>query len=164
MKRLVCLAVVSALLLGGGYAVYKYSGARGKVAKQELLDKIDDLLGKDKVRQQEIADQLDKANQAVEILFDGRVREQVRVERLTKELQTAKAKFDASDKKLAEAEKALTSVNADATYEIALGEGGSKATYSQKNVDDLKKLVTDRTQTFTTSKKAFTDKEAALEA
>ncbi len=31
-------------------------------------------------------------------------------------------------------------------------------------MDDLKKLVTDRTQTFTTSKKAFTDKEAALEA
>ena len=159
MKRVLSLAVISALLLGAGFAIYNFSGARGKVVKKNIEDKIDDLLGKDKVRQQELSDALSKANEAVETLFDGRVREQVRVERLTKEVRPIKAKYDASDRKLEETIGAVEKIKKDPTVEISLN-GDTK--YSQKNLDDLKVVLTTQTKQHEAVKTELNDKQRAL--
>jgi len=159
MKRIVSLAVISAVLIGGGLAIYHFSGARGKVMKKNIEDKIDDLLGKDKVRQQEIADALEKANLAVDTLFDGRVREQVRVERLTKEVKPIKSKYEASDRKLGDMITAVEKIQKDPTVEVSVT-GDTK--YSQKNLDELKAALAAQTKQLETVRTELTDKQRAL--
>jgi predicted nucleic acid-binding Zn-ribbon protein len=165
-KRLLPTLAVMGLLVAGGVAVYKCSGARGKVAKQKVLDKIDDWLGKDKVRQQELADELAKANKAVETLFDGRVNEQVRVERLTRELRPVKARFEANDSKheqmTAKLKELVEKVKEDPAYAVSLGEGTNKTTYGKKNLEDLKTALATQTKLYEAAKTEYNDKQRAL--
>jgi len=153
------LAMISVLLLGAGFAVYHFSGARGKVLKKNIEDKIDDMLGKDKVRQQELADSLEKANQAVETLFDGRVREQVRVKRLTKEVMPVKSRYEASNRKLGEMITAVETIKKDPTSEISLS---NDKKYSQGNLDDLKSLLATQTKLVEADKTELNDRQRAL--
>jgi len=142
MKRIVSLAVISALLLGAGLAVYHFSGARGKVVKKNIEDKIDDLLGRDKVRLQELADDLAKANEAVEIYFNGRVESQVDLERQVRNFKPIKARYEASGQKLDKTIAAVEMVTKDPTVEVSLN-GDTK--YSQKNMDELQALLAKQT-------------------
>lgn len=165
-KRILPLAAVCGLLFLGGYAVYKYSGARGQVAKQKILDKIDNWLGKDTVRQQELANELEKANKAVETLFDGRVNEQVRVERLTRELRPVKVRFESVDARHQQMTAALRELNEkvknDPTFEVSVGEGTSKSVYGKKNAEDLKTAVATQTKLYEATKTELGDKQRAL--
>jgi len=159
MKRIVSLVVICGLIAGAGFAVYHFSGARGKVVKKNVLDAIDDMLGKDKIQQQELADAIDKANRAVEIYFDGRVREQVRVESLTKGLKPVKARYEASIQKMDDMIAAVEKVSKDPTVEVSVGEEGK---FNNKNVDSLKKLLAAQTEKHKAIQTEYTDKQRAL--
>jgi len=160
MSRIWGIVVGLCAIVGVASMVFFFSGARGKVAKQNIENKIDDLLGKTKVEQQKLADAIEKANQGVEILFDARVREQVRVERLTKDLKPTQATYDAASAKLTEKLEALQKVKANADYEVTI----EKTTYSQKNLEALQTLVVTQTNAVNTLKKTVEDKKADLTA
>jgi hypothetical protein len=162
------MAAVCGLLFLGGYAVYKYSGARGQVAKQKILDKIDNWLGKETVRQQELANLLEEANKGVESAFDGRVTAQVRVERLTRELRPIKVRFEWVDAKHQQMTAALKELNEkvknDPSFEVSVGEGTTKAVYGKKNLDDLKAALAAQTKLYEGTKNELTAHQQALEA
>jgi phage shock protein A len=136
MKRLVCLAVVSALLIGGGYAVYKYSGARGKVAKKELLDKIDGWLGKEEVRRQEIEDKIEGMKKGIATLSDARIRVGVQAKMLKDEIATNDKNLKSSAEVLTQMKKDLESFKTKAEFSVRYG----GKDYTKE--DDLDKLAT----------------------
>jgi len=158
MSRIWGLVVGLCAIVGVGSMIFYFSGARGKVAKQNITDKIDDLLGKSKIQRQEIADRLEKANEAVETFFDGRVKAQVRVERLTKEIQPVKARSDASAKKLESIVTAVEKVTKDEAYEVSIND----VKYSQKNLDALRTLLKDQTDLHNNLKKEYDEKKKYL--
>jgi len=158
MSRIWGILVGVCAVVGVGAIVFHFSGARGKVAKQNIEDKIDELLGKSKVQRQELADKIEKGREAVETLFDGRVRAQVRVERLTKDIQPAKGKYEASAKKLETILTAVEKVTKDDTYEVSIND----TKYSHKNVAALQTLLKDQTEMQTALKRDYDEKKKIL--
>ena len=81
MKRIVCPVVVAALLVGGFTAAglkLGWFGARGEVAKDKFLRKIDDLLGKSEVQLKEIDIGIRELKETRDNIQDARITSQVR--------------------------------------------------------------------------------------
>jgi phage shock protein A len=135
MKRVVSLAVVSALLLVGGFGLYKWSGARGEVMKDKVLKKIDSWIGESEVARKEIDRGINGMDVAIEKLTDSRIKAQVQAEMLTKEVKVNRKKIDDSKASLTKIKTDLTTFDTNPTYTVSYG----GKTYSKK--DDLEKMA-----------------------
>ncbi len=136
MKRIVSLAVISALLLGGGYAVYHFSGARGEVAKKKILKKLDALLGETEVARTEIERSIKGMDESVSKLTDARIRARVQADMLSKEVNENKKRIEESKTALLKLKSDLTAFDSNPTYSVSYG----TKTYTKK--DDLDKMAT----------------------
>jgi len=136
MKRCMSLAVISALLLGAGFAVYHFSGARGEVAKKKILKKLDSWLGESDVQRTEIERGIKGMDDAVEKLGDSRRHAQVQAEMLSKEINTNKKKIEDSKNALTKLKANLAAFETDAKFSVSYG----NKTYTKK--DDLDKMAT----------------------
>lgn len=148
MKRVMSLAVVSVLLLGAGFAIYHFSGARGKVAKQKALDTIDGWLGKERVVRQEIVDALDGLDKAIGKLNHAKHSAKVEVEALDKDIQKADTKVTEKRKDLVKLREHIKKYEADSQYTVSFG--GKPQTKSDvekladKASDEFEALVKER--------------------
>ena len=121
MKRIVSLAVISALLIGGGLAVYHFSGARGKVVKKKILEAIDGKLGKYEVAREEIKEGIDGMDTAIRGLSRERITAQVRAEKLGDKLKEVDRALDTSKQNLAILKKHMADFKTNATYTATVG-------------------------------------------
>jgi len=135
MKRICSLAVISALLIGGGLAVYHFSGARGEVAKKKILKKLDALLGETEVARTEIERSIKGMDESVSKLTDSRIRARVQADMLSKEVNSNKKSIEESKVALTKLKTDLSAFDSNPTYTVSYG----SKTYSKK--DDLEKMA-----------------------
>lgn len=156
-----------ALLLGlltlAGFGIYGCSDAnkaRVDVAQKNVLEKLDDMLGKMDVQKAEIDNGIKSAKQAAEGVRKAKVRAQVQLDQLTEKVRPFEDKLAACDGTLAKLREALAT-DMPATF--------AGKTYS---VDDLKtmagKVIAERKKAeaeingFKTAREAMTKQVALL--
>jgi hypothetical protein len=139
-KRVLPFTAVVGLLLLGGYTVYKYSGARGKVAKQKILNQLDEWLGKSDVRRQEIVDKIEGMEKGIDKLSDVRRRQSVQADMLKGELKLNEKKLQESTEILVRLKKDLEMFKTNAEYSVRYG---SKDYTREGDLDKLANRVVD---------------------
>jgi len=144
MKRLVSLAVISALLIGGGFAVYHFSGARGEVAKKKILKKIDSWLGESDVARTDIERGIKGMDDAVSNLQSSRIKAQVQAEYLTKEIAGNKKKIEESRTALLKLKSDLSAFDSNPTYTVSYG---GKSYSKKEDLDRMANRVIDHHKT-----------------
>jgi len=135
MKRIVSLAVISCLLLGAGFAVYRFSGARGEVAKKKVLSQIDKWLGESDVQRAEIERGIKSLDEALITLSDARIKAQIQSEMLAKEVKANQKKIEESKVALTKLKTNLTAFDSDPSFKVSYGD----KTYNKR--DDLEKMA-----------------------
>jgi chromosome segregation ATPase len=127
--------VILALVLGGGYLVYSWSGARGDVVKKKVLNDIDKWLGESDVRRAEIDRGIKGLDEGIVTLSDARIKAQVQAEMLAKEVASNKKKIEESKAALVKLKGDLSAFDSNSMYTVSYG----KTTYTKK--EDLDKMA-----------------------
>jgi chromosome segregation ATPase len=135
MKNIISVVLVIAVLVGGGYLLYTWSGARGEVAKKKVLSQIDKWLGESDVQRTEIDRGIRGLDEGITKLSDARIKAQVQAELLGKELQGNKKKIDDSKVALVKLKSDLTAFDTNANYTVSYG----ARSYTKK--EDLDKMA-----------------------
>jgi peptidoglycan hydrolase CwlO-like protein len=130
-KRGVVVLAACVALAVAGYLVVTSAGCgpRAQVAKDKMMDQIDQLLGKTEVQRKEAQNGIDDMKKAIDKLLEGKVKAKVQSDQLADQLKTI-------DDKISDAKTTLATlqeyIKADKPREIA------GKTYSP---DDLNKLA-----------------------
>jgi len=137
MKRVLTLAVVSVLLLGGVYAVYQTT--RGKVMAKKAGDAFDELIGKTDVKRERINERVTKLESAVDKLET----EQFKTE---EEAKTQNRLIKAQEVKVQDAEDALRVVKKHLTEvaETSKPVSISGKDYNQAELDKMAKNIIEK--------------------
>jgi chromosome segregation ATPase len=135
MKIVLSGVVIIALLLGGGYLAYTWSGARGDVVKKKVLSDIDKWLGESDVRRAEIDRGIKGLDEGLEKMSDARIKAQVQAEMLGKEVASNKKKIEESKAALVKLKDDLKAFDTNSTYTVSYG----TKTYTKK--EDLDKMA-----------------------
>ena len=119
MKRIVSLAVISALLIGGGLAVYHFSGARGKVMKKNALEAFDKLIGDTDVKREQINERVTKLKGAIDKLQEEQFRSEAQADTQVGYIKTLDRKVSDAETSLQTLQKHLTEVKSAKTVSIS---------------------------------------------
>ena len=107
MKKLIFLLGLLAVAGVGIYGCSNENKARLDVAKKNVLEKIDDMLGKMDVQKAEIDNGIKSAKQAAEGVRKAKVRAQVQLDQLTEKVRPFEEKLAACDATLVKLRDAL---------------------------------------------------------
>jgi len=132
MKRVLTLAVVSVLLLGGVYAVYQTT--RGKVMAKKAGDAIDNWIGKEDVQRERINERVTKLEVSIDKLETEQFKTEEAAKTQKKYVAALEAKISNVELAMADVQKARTNVSEGKTVSVR----GKDYTES-----DLKKIGSD---------------------
>lgn len=136
MKRLVSLAVVSALLIGGAFAVFHFSGARGKVMKKNALEAFDKMIGDTDVKREQIKERMTKLQGAIDRLNEEQFRSEAEADTQVRYIKALDAKVGDAETSLQVLQKQLTEVG---TSKKPVSIGGKD--YSEPELDAMAKKI-----------------------
>jgi len=100
MKVLVIVLVIVALLILGAAFFVKDLGARGSVAVDNALERIDGFLGKLAVKRKEISLAMEKVERSIEAMRRTRIQTTVKAERLDREIKSLEESVQQIDQAL----------------------------------------------------------------
>jgi chromosome segregation ATPase len=134
-RVLVVLAGCLVLVVAGSLVFSNFGcGPRAEVAKNKVMDQIDELLGKTAVQQQQAKDGIADMKKAIEKLREGKIKAKVQADQLGDQLKTL-------DDKISDAKSTLATlqdyIKADKPKEIA------GKTYSQDDLNKMARTVID---------------------
>lgn len=144
MSRIWGILVGLCAIVGVGAIIFFFSGARGKVAKDKLLDKIDSVLGKDEIKRKEIAEGIEGYEKAVRTLTKAKVRATVEAEEVAKEVKANEIKLKESTEALAQLNTHLKKFETEAKYSVTVG---SKTYTKAEDLDKMAKTVLEHCKT-----------------
>ena len=117
MKRLVCLAVVSALLIGGGVGLYNWS-PKFRAMVKKVNNGADELIGPDQVKREKIALHLKKLDAAIERLDDEQANTEIQAKHQEGEIKKQEARISDAETALVKVKDGLTTVSKSETVSI----------------------------------------------
>jgi len=144
MSRIWGIVVGLCAIVGVGSMIFFFSGARGKVAKDKIIDSIDSLLGKDEVKRKQIAEGVEGYEKAVRTLTKAKIKAEVEAEEVAKEVKANQQKLDESTQALAKLNTHLKKFETDANYSVTYG---SKTYTKGEDLDRMAKSVLEHGKT-----------------
>lgn len=118
MKVLVIVLVIVALLILGAAFFVKDLGARGSVAVDNALERIDGFLGKLTVKRKKISLAMGKVESSIEAMRRTRIQTTVKAERLDREIKSLEELVQQIDQTLSRLRTKLTESTPVGTYSV----------------------------------------------
>jgi len=137
MKRLVCLAVISTLLVGGAFALYKNSD-RFRVLVKKGDKKIDEWVGTDDIKREKIETHIKKLEAAIDRLDDEQGKTEQESKKQVKIIGEQQTKIKNAEAALEKVHDGLTTVSKNDKVSI------NGRDYNEKELKTIGQNIVDR--------------------